>query len=370
MKSWGIWDFPNNIYVSIKGNFREEFFNNIFEKIGGKRTYARFLGINQMAVKSYYRGCTYKNGIKHPQAIPIRVLKKSVGLIDTKLKERLEQNILLFKARNRGNLLVNPKLPIMESPALYRIVAHMICDGSAPGNKVPYYSNTCKELKEQFKEDLKIFGELKVYERKLGATPVVYFPKVITDILSHILDIRFTHPDHLPKQLFSSSLECKGAFLRALFDDEGTVSTALGLGMANQNIINEIKNLIESLGVKAGNSYLVKNRNWKDYFTFTIKRNYLEKFKERIGFTHPKKAMNLIFSINTKNRKQRTRDIGEIKRLVISNLNNGAKSTFEIANNLQLTLGHTLIVLKNMEEERKIIRSGFRNRYIWSLPMA
>ncbi len=370
MKIWHIWDFPDNVYVALKEDFREEFFNKIFEKVGGKRPYARFLGLNQMAVKSYYRGYTHKRGIEHPQTIPVWVFKKSVNLMGEELKEKLENNILLLKAKNKGIPLFNPKLSFKESLAFYRIVAHMIGDGSAPERKVPYYANTCKELREQFKSDLGIFGDMEAYERIPSTTSIICFPKVITDILSHILDVKFTEPDRIPKQIFSASEECKGAFLQALFDDEGTVSTALGFGMSNSSIVNEIKELVESLGIKTSNISLIKNRNWKDHFTFTIKRDSLTEFKEKIGFIHPKKIINLGFSINTKNRTQRTRDINEIESLVITNLNNGSRSTLEIANNLQLTLGHTLKILKNMEGENKIICSGFKNKRIWSLPRA
>ena len=367
MKTWHIWNFPDNIYISLTDEIREEFFNEMFKKVGGKRPYARFLGLNQMAVKSYHRGSTCKNGLKHPQAIPIWVFKKSLSLMNEDLKEKLEDNIVLLKAKNKGIPIINPKLPFKESPAFYRIVAHMIGDGSASGRKVPYYANTCKELREQFKKDLEIFGEMKIYERKPNTTPIVCFPKVITDILSYVLDVKFTYPDRIPKQIFNASKECKVAFLQALFDDEGTISTNLAISMANKNLIEEIKRLTESLGVETNAISIKKYETQKDNFTFSIKRDNLLKFKEKIGFSHPDKIKNLDPAINTKNRKERTRDIGMLYKLVLENLKKRRMATLEIANNLQLTLGHTLKILKNMEEDNKVLRSGFKNKIIWSL---
>ncbi len=368
MKSWHIWDFPDNIYFRFSDNFREEFFNGIFEKFGGKRPYARFLNLDPMSIKSYYRGYTYKNGVKHLQSIPIKVLKKSLSLVDQNLRGNLEDNILLLKAKNRGIPIMNPKLPFKESPAFYRVVAHILGDGSASERKVPYYANTCDELREQFKKDLSIFGEVRAYERKPLTTPLIYFPKVITDILSYILSINFTNPFKIPPQIFQSSEDCKTSFLQALFDDEGTVSTGLVISMSNQRIIEEIKELVESIGVRTNNINSKQNKPWKDNFSLAIKREAIKEFKEKIGFCHPEKIRNLDFSINTLGRKQRTRDKEHLKQIIIKNLKSKQMRTIEIANNIQLTLGHTLNYLKALEKENKVVRIGFRNKILWSLP--
>ena len=263
--------------------------------------------------------------------------------------------------------ILNPELSIKESPAFYRIVAHMIGDGSASGNHVPYYANTCKQLREQFKTDLNIFGEVKIYERKPNTTPIVYFPKVITDILSHILKIRFSYPDHIPKQIFNASDECKSAFLRALFDDEGTISTNLAISMSNFNLIKELRILVGSLGIGTNNILIKKNKSYKDNFYLSIKRNYFKEFKEKIGFDHPEKMRNLEFAIVTRNREQRTRNSKQIEKQVIEYLKDNSMKTLDLANKLQFSLNYTLNFLKIMEKERKIKRSGFKNKIIWSL---
>jgi len=367
MKTWHIFDFPDTIYISLNNNFRKEFFDDIFSELGGIRPSARFFGLSQMTIKQYYREYSYKNKIKHPQAIPISFIKKSLPIINDNLKEKLEQNVYALKAKNRGIPVFNPKLPFIESPAFYRVVAHMIGDGSAPGNKVPYYANTCKELIAQFKKDLEIFGEVKSYEGKL-TVPIISFPKVITDILSYLLDVKFSNPDRIPKQIFNASDECKSSFLQALFDDEGYISTTLAISMANKNLVEEIKGLVESLSLETNLISIKKHEHLRDNFTFAIKSSNFIKFREKIGFSHPNKIKNLNFAINTRNRKQRTRDFDELEKLILKNLSNQSISTLEIANNLQLTLGHTLKILKLMEEQNKIIRSGFKNKIIWDLP--
>lgn len=368
MKKWHIWDFPGTVYVYLEPKTRELFFEAMFKKLGGKRPYARFLGVTQRCVKYYSKGYTTKNGIKHKQSLPISVFKKSSKLIDNKLKRKIESNILILKAKNKGTPIIYPVLPIKESPELYRIIAHVLADGSATKRKTPYYSNTCKELIGQFKRDIKIFGNAKIYETKLNEIPIVVFPKVITDTLSHIFNVQFSHPYKIPAHIFRSTKECKKAFLQTLFDDEGCISTNLHIGMANQNIVEEIRRLTENLGVKTNVIGIRKERHKKDYFVFTIKMKYLKDFEERIGFAHPEKSKNLRFAIKTQNREKRTRGPEKIKLEIIKSLERKPKKTLDIANAIKLTLGHTIRHLKEAEKEGIVKRRNIlKNKTIWHL---
>ena len=77
MKQWRLWDFPDSLYVYFNPDFRERFFNEMFLIHGVKRPYARFLGLTQKAVKTYWRGYNKYNGRKLKQYVPLWVLKKS-----------------------------------------------------------------------------------------------------------------------------------------------------------------------------------------------------------------------------------------------------------------------------------------------------
>jgi hypothetical protein len=362
-KVWYIWDFPDTVYIYLRDDFREKLFESLFERSGGKRPYAKFLELNQMTVKRYHRGYFYKKGIKYRQSIPVRVIKKSLPIMDDGLKEKLEENIVLLKAKGKSIPIVNPRLPFEESTSLYRIVAHLIGDGSAPKNHVPYYANTCKELRDQFKEDLKIFGEVRVYDASTNTTPIVCFPKVIADILSHVLDVRFSFPDRIPRNILCASEECKREFLKALFDDEGCCSTGVFIRMKSQDLIKQISNLLEHIEIKV-NKILVDEKN--SITTLSINSKSIEDFRDKVGFAHPNKSHNLNSKINARKRSQRTRSKDIIEGELIGSLNDGGKTTLEIANNIQLTLGHTLKHLKKLENKGKIRRSGYKNKALWS----
>jgi hypothetical protein len=75
-----------------------------------------------------------------------------------------------------------------------------------------------------FKKDLGVFGIMKIHEGNFKNTPMVYFPKVLTDILSFILNIRFTYPNHIPRDIF------KGAAYLAKGAEEGRRQAAYTLG--------------------------------------------------------------------------------------------------------------------------------------------
>ena len=60
IKQWHIWDFPDNLYILLDKETKEEFFNLMFKVFRGKRPYARFLGVKQMGLKQYCRGIVRK----------------------------------------------------------------------------------------------------------------------------------------------------------------------------------------------------------------------------------------------------------------------------------------------------------------------
>src|SRR3989344_1396438 len=117
-KSWHIWNFPDNLYVLIEENVRNEFFEEMYNIFGSQKSLATFLKMDRTSIQCYHYGrAWYKN----------KIAKK-------------------------------------ESPQFYRVVANMLGDGN--DSHTPYYANTCKELRERFKKDLQMFGKIRYYETK------------------------------------------------------------------------------------------------------------------------------------------------------------------------------------------------------------
>jgi hypothetical protein len=367
-REWDVLDLPEDLYVLINNETREEFFQCMYKKFGSQKKYAKFLKKDRITLQSYHYARSWDKGKKHRKLLPISIIPKSLPFIDNLLIEKIKNSILEIRIQNVGKSINNPVLPIKESPALYRVVAHLIGDGN--DSHTPYYANTCSELREQFKNDLQIFGKVYHYESIPNTTPCVNFPKVITHILTHILQVRFTRPNSIPQQVFKASKECKKAFLQALFDDEGTVSTVLSICIHNINILNQLKHLLKEFDIKTGETTTIpyvtkKGKRYRS--SFNISSKAYKEFKEKVNFIHPKKALNLEAAIKTRERRESTRPREFIEDEIIKILKNNPSRTIELANQLQFTMSGVNRHLHKLYNEKRIIKEGPITKLIWKL---
>lgn len=370
IKEWHIWDFPGDIYVFIKNEVREEFFKKMYKKFGSQKDYAKFLNKDRVLIQQYHYARSWDNGKKHIKPLPLELLHKSMPFTNQELKLKIENNVEWLRCQ-KGKSSIKINLPIKESVQLYRVVAHVLGDGSASKNKVPYYCNTCKELREQFKEDLKYFGDIKTYDRKL-TVPIVCFQKPLTDILSYILSISFINKEKVPERLFNANLEFKSVFLQALFDDEGTISTNLAISMKSKNIIKDIKNLLLNIDIKTGKIGLkpkTVKRFGGDNYTLSIISKSINKFKELIDFSHPEKHKNLEFRLKMieRNLINRTRPLDWTRNEILRLLSIKPMKTLRLCENLLLTVSGVYHHLKYLEDKGLIKRTGYKNKIIWEL---
>lgn len=366
-----LWDFPDTIYFLIKPYIRKLYFHRIYSFYNSKRNAARNLCVALATIRNYENGYSTKYGIKHPQYISITFFKKTLPLLGQEFIEKLEQSLVAISTSN-GLEIRNPKMPIRESPQLYNVIAHIIADGSAPKRRTPYYGNSCQTLRDNFRRNLKLFGKVESSETHYGSVPIITFPKAVTDILSNFFDIQFTFPNRIPKRIFAASLECKTSFLQALFDDDGSMTAQLVVGIHNANIMKEIRLLLNYIGIKTSHvrvhhytqkKYLHK----KDKVTLNIPTKEYSKFKSLIGFSHPQKSRNLELAIQTRNRKQRTRDPNYIEDRILRVLEFKPSKTMELANELLYTINGVRPHLDRMLEEGLIIKSGYKNEVVWDI---
>ncbi|HLC72502.1 MAG TPA: hypothetical protein VJH37_02885 [Candidatus Nanoarchaeia archaeon] len=331
--------------------------------------YAKFLNVNRTCVQGYYYARYWHKGRRCTKYIPLWVLKKSVVFLSDTLKRKIKQNITSIRGRG-GNQINELKLPFQECPAFYRVVAHLIGDGC--DSHTPYYSNTCKELREQFKKDLQIFGKIKYYETRSTQNPnvlCVNFTKTLTHILRYILNIRFTHPDRVPTSIFNASEQCKKAFLQALFDDEGTISTVLAIGMKEERLIQEIKVLCKALNIQTSKTTFKEDDRCSGNFSFNIRSISILKFKKEIGFSHPEKVHKLEIRkrIIERNKIQRTRPLEWTRNELLKLLKETPMSTIELSEKLLLTMHGLYSHLAYLERNGSIRRTGYTNKIIWKL---
>jgi len=150
------------------------------------------------------------------------------------------------------------------------------------------------------------------------------------------------------------------------------MTAQLTVGIHNLNIMKEIKLLLNSIGLETSHvmvhqythkEYLHK----KDKVTLSIPKREYVKFKILIGFFHPQKSRNLEIAIQTRNRKQRTRDPNYIEDRILRILEFKPSKTMELANELLFTINGIMPHLNRMLEGGLIIKKGYKNEIMWDI---
>ena len=131
--------------------------------------------------------------------------------------------------------------------------------------------------------------------------------------------------------------------------------------------MEEIKALINSIGIETGNLMIHPYPYKKDKITLRIPTKEYIKFKDLIGFSHPQKAANLEIAIQRKNREQRTRDMNYIEERILRILELKPSKTMELANELLFTINGINPHLKRMLNDGLITKRGYKNEFIWDI---
>jgi len=178
------------------------------------------------------------------------------------------------------------------------------------------YNNTCKELLEEFEQDIiREFGNIKITKGTTNTgTPFiqVHGKKIINKFLEHLPDYR-SEVIKVPNQIIEGPNIIKKEYLRALFDDEGSPNLRLfnktkewkrNLNLTSNSIrlLKDVKELLlKNFNIKTNKIF--KNKNNSNYdksfvLGITSKDNFI-KFMENIGFKVPYKKEKLSLIIKS-----------------------------------------------------------------------
>jgi intein/homing endonuclease len=258
--------------------------------------------------------------------------------------EDLRKNFEILKIENNiaflrlpyGRYTIKVQLPFESNEKLASLLGHILGDGCIKSKEEnAYYTNKSKELKNEFKQAIEeLFGivvkenfneERQFYE--------VYPPKTIARFLvlcgfpkGQKVKKIITIPDWVK----NGSNKIKIAFIRALYDDEGTVINSKGnfiisIGMNKKNslleshysFMEELRKILLSLGIDPNEIFERKQPGDCTQLGFHIYRRYnLIKFSHIIGFTNTKKQEKLLTAINS----YKTRGRYETKMLILEAL--------------------------------------------------
>lgn len=206
-----------------------------------------------------------------------------------------------------------------RSKKLAKIVAHLMADGCVT-NRYLRYCNKNKTLLQNFKRNFEsLFQNTHFIEGTTNSKTnfVQVQNKEIISFLREILSDFRSSNLQFPK--FIDNLLLKKEFLIAFYDDEGCVSLRifkktkeikrnLTLSSNSEILIRKIKEILEKdFLIKSNKLYkYVKKRGGKTFTNYVLsitgKENF-EKFREKIGFSHPEKIIRLNEMINSYIRK-------------------------------------------------------------------
>ena len=244
------------------------------------------------------------------ELIGIEDLKKHFKII------KIEDGFTYLKLY-RGQYVIKVELPFRTNVKLASLLGHILGDGCIKtGEENVYYTNKSKDLIEEFKTIIReLFGisprenfneKREFYE--------VYPPKTIARFLvlcgfpkgektKQVLTI--------PDWIKNGSNEIKSSFIRALFDDEGTVlnnvkNHSIGFGMnkknslleAHKNFMEDIREILFSIGIQPNPIFVRKQPFDSMSLGFNIFGRYnLIKFLQNVGFSDQIKQQKLIRTI-------------------------------------------------------------------------
>ncbi len=361
VKEWHIWDFPDTIHVKFSDGFRIKLFKLLVAKFGSRNKASKALGCHTTNLRSYLQLGHDSGGFQ--AFTPMRIVKKISAVLGDSLKVEIERNVVAYRAWG-GNSVRSPILPIKETPEMYSIVAHLICDGTAGKGKTPAYYNIAKELLDEVEEYVKVFGEVKTLRYRVQSNVyALLFPKAISDVLSHIFEIPFVRTQNLPKLLFEAPKECQLAALRAIFDDEGSIRESGQIVVVNKpiGIIEDVKTILKQNGMESG--VITFAGGCHSLSVLSISR---ENFIRNVGFTHKVKK-NRSDEILERDRKFKARIKLEDK---IYNLlvEKQPLDRFEMARQLNTSINSITDVLYNKLRSQGRVTSKFNGKnksYLW-----
>jgi len=151
------------------------------------------------------------------------------------------------------------------------------------------YCNTNKKLLEEFSKD--VFDVFKIRVRRRKSTDLIFKSKRAYSRIKE-LGGGDTLSWHIGKEIFDSKKIVKIFWLRAFFDDEGTVdwtNFVVRVKSMNNTGLNQAKCLMDTIGVPSR----ITGPNSDDSWYLTISRRDLIKFRKTIGFSHTKKKLLL-----------------------------------------------------------------------------
>lgn len=377
-----IWELPTDkIYIQLKEDFRKEFFDKAYILTNSWNKLGKLVKVK--------RGDTIiaRNWRKNDCCFPLDFALDICRLTNISVYN-LEVNLSLIKCKTKlngrggssGKPIVNPKFPIKIDDNFCEILGHICGDGgivitSKKGISLRYTNSEPKLIHSFISLVNEVFGDVKPNisvrnERPKYRRPnyQLQYPTILSLVVLSVFDCKPNDGKDVPLFILSSSEGMKQSFLRALFDDEGTVSVDkknVTIGVKPMLFIGHIRDLLLSLRFNPTKIHTQRDLSLRRISV--SKQEDIIRFYEKIGFKHPKKNDRLNSIIKTGWKFKRFA-IGEAKQNIISMLRmRKSMSTRELSQNLNRNKTTVNEHLSNLRDENIVFVRKSGNDNIWSL---
>ena len=361
----------------LEQEFKQYLFKEIYKERQQNPRFAQY--INQIA-KKYGKNWTlksqrhliweYKN---HTKFIPAwyvfeccKYLKIELNLIESKISSYIS-----FRGKVE---ITDPIFPIIISPLMTSVVAHILGDGSHANKKFSYYQKKKHHLK-RFRDIVElIFGKYNAVYKKS-----CYTPKIFSDIISDEYKIYNygTFESKIPKKIFSMSKTLKLAFYCAFLLDEGCVLGNVHFYSSNLNLIKGLIKLGKSLGYSFKKLTVIKPTGKSKFLCYRLilRQDSIFNFYQdltnlfdvypilKIGGKYDK-MKKLLLSLKN-NGKQRGKF--ETKEIIISSLRESPKNAIELVDITQNALWTIYHHLQDLMKGKVVKKTKVGRKYIYSL---
>ena len=354
IKKFHLKDFPED---RIRVLFRDQmgFIDENIRFFHSVKEFADFLGIESKIIRHWKKQKLY---------IPLNHIKKIIS--KRKLSwGKIEKNVVAYKNPNSGLIVRKPILPIIETPELFALIAHLIADGSVNKNNIPSYTNTNFSLIKNFDKLIQsVFGNIenKIYKRQSKAFQI-NSSRIIVDLIKSFYGITFNSlTARIPRRLKQLPSEYSIAFIRAYSDDEAAVDLnhRITIYSNNKKILKDLRDILsDKLDFKEVTKVLIKS---KVNYYITIKPKEIIKYNKIIGFNHPIKKERLQKLVRM--RKTKVKSLPQnTKTRILKLLNQNNLSSEDLTYKLGIRSRNVQINLKQLEK-KGIIRKINKERQI------
>jgi len=356
-RKWDIDNFPD-LYVEITDQLKQKIRNEL-----KKNNISLDFKIGTL--NSWLRTGKTKRRIKY----------KNLKLICSKLGIKDFKEEIISIGMKSGKRIPNP-FPLNLDENVAYVVGHLYGDGGIGLGKSDryrvHYTNKNKYLLGLFIRKIKkAFPIEDVWKSKpniVSKAITIVIPSVIGYILFKMGVIAFGERKEIPLFIKKSNKKIKGAFLRALFDDDGTLSLpAKEISLISSgNFIFDIQNLLKSIGIRSKIVKINYSQGAQIFKLYINSRLMFIKFKKFVGFLHPIKKRKLKKLINSYQVNAFPKNY--TRKKIIKILKTGPKTKIEIEKTLKRGSDVIYSMVKEKIIERKLIyRSGSVKRYIYFL---